>query len=122
MSRDKRNMKGEQEDKMNRKTRGTGRQEEYERQEEQEDKRNRKTRGTGRQEDQEDKRNRKTRGTERQEEQEDMRNRKDKRNRKGLRNRKLACLLGAQLGSEHEKNEGRKSRDTLPLIRIWRRI
>ena len=48
MSRDKRNMKGEQEDQMNRKTRGTGRQEEYERQEEQEDKRNRKTRGTGR--------------------------------------------------------------------------
>ena len=37
MSRDKRNMKGEQEDKMNRKTRGTGRQEE------QKDKRNRKT-------------------------------------------------------------------------------
>ena len=53
MSRDKRNMKGEQEDKMNRKTRGTGRQEEYERQEEQEDKRNRKTRGTGRHEEQE---------------------------------------------------------------------
>ena len=27
----------------------------------------------------------------------------------------LACLSGAQTGSNHEKNRGRKSRDTLPL-------
>ena len=27
----------------------------------------------------------------------------------------LACLSGAQIGSNHEKNEGQKSRDTLPL-------
>ena len=27
----------------------------------------------------------------------------------------LACLSGAQMGSNHEKNGGRKSRDTLPL-------
>ena len=28
----------------------------------------------------------------------------------------LGCLSGAQMGSNHEKNRGRKSRDTLPLI------
>ena len=28
----------------------------------------------------------------------------------------LACLLGAQMGSNHEKTGGQKSRDTLPLI------
>ena len=28
----------------------------------------------------------------------------------------LACLSGAQMGSNHAKNGGRKSRDTLPLI------
>ena len=27
----------------------------------------------------------------------------------------LSCLSGAQMGSNHEKNGGRKSRDTLPL-------
>ena len=27
----------------------------------------------------------------------------------------LACLSGAQMGSNHEKKGGRKSRDTLPL-------
>ena len=27
----------------------------------------------------------------------------------------LACLSGAQMGLNHEKNGGRKSRDTLPL-------
>ena len=27
----------------------------------------------------------------------------------------LACLSGAQIGLNHEKNGGRKSRDTLPL-------
>ena len=27
----------------------------------------------------------------------------------------LACLSGAQMGSIHEKNRGRKSRDTAPL-------
>ena len=27
----------------------------------------------------------------------------------------LACLSGAQMGSNHEKTGGRKSRDTLPL-------
>ena len=27
----------------------------------------------------------------------------------------LACLLGAQLGSNNENNGGQKSRDTLPL-------
>ena len=27
----------------------------------------------------------------------------------------LACLTGARMGSNHEKIEGRKSRDTLPL-------
>ena len=27
----------------------------------------------------------------------------------------LACLSRTQIGSNHEKNEGRKSRDTLPL-------
>ena len=26
----------------------------------------------------------------------------------------LACLSGAQIGSNHEKNGGRKSHDTLP--------
>ena len=38
----------------------------------------------------------------------------------------LACLSGAQMGSNHEKTGGRKSRDTLPLIqssgrkiRLW---
>ena len=33
-----------------------------------------------------------------------------------LRKTILACLSGAQLGSIHEKNRGRKSRDTAPLI------
>ena len=28
----------------------------------------------------------------------------------------LPCLSGAQMGSNHEQNRGRKSRDTLPLI------
>ena len=28
----------------------------------------------------------------------------------------LACLSGSQIGSNREKNGGRKSRDTLPLI------
>ena len=27
----------------------------------------------------------------------------------------LACLSGTQMGSNHERNGGRKSRDTLPL-------
>ena len=27
----------------------------------------------------------------------------------------LACLSGAYMGANHEKNGGRKSRDTLPL-------
>ena len=27
----------------------------------------------------------------------------------------LGCLSGAQMGSNHEKNRGRNSRDTLPL-------
>ena len=27
----------------------------------------------------------------------------------------LRCLSGSQMGSNHEKNRGRKSRDTLPL-------
>ena len=27
----------------------------------------------------------------------------------------LACLSGAQIGSKHEKNGGRKSHDTLPF-------
>ena len=30
----------------------------------------------------------------------------------------LDCLSGAQMGSNHEQNRGRKSRDTLPLIRL----
>ena len=47
------------------------------------------------------------------------------KNEKGLRTQKkifyskfentLACLLGAQLGSNNENNGGQKSRDTLPL-------
>ena len=32
-----------------------------------------------------------------------------------LRKTILACLSGAQMGSIHEKNRGRKSRDTAPL-------
>ena len=30
----------------------------------------------------------------------------------------LAYLSGAQMGSNHEKNDGRKSRDTLPLTTL----
>ena len=30
----------------------------------------------------------------------------------------LACLSGAQMGSIHEKNRGRKSHDTAPLKKI----
>ena len=30
----------------------------------------------------------------------------------------LACLSGAQMGSNHEKTGGRKSRDTLPLTKF----
>ena len=32
-----------------------------------------------------------------------------------LRKTILACLSGAQMGSIHEKNRGRKSRDNAPL-------
>ena len=32
-----------------------------------------------------------------------------------LRKTILACLSGAQMGPIHEKNRGRKSRDTAPL-------
>ena len=34
----------------------------------------------------------------------------------------LACLSGAQMGSNHEKTGGRKSRDTLPLRKYKRRL
>ena len=30
----------------------------------------------------------------------------------------LACLSGTQRGLNHETNRGRKSRDTLPLIKL----
>ena len=30
----------------------------------------------------------------------------------------FACLSGAQMGLNHEKNGGRKSRDTLPVIYV----
>ena len=30
----------------------------------------------------------------------------------------LACLSGSQIGSKHEKNGGKKSRDTLPLRKV----
>ena len=35
-----------------------------------------------------------------------------------LRKTILACLSGAQMGSIHEKNRGRKSCDTAPLKKI----
>ena len=38
-----------------------------------------------------------------------------------LRKTILACLSGAQMGSIHEKNRGKKSRDTAPLnTRKWK--
>ena len=30
----------------------------------------------------------------------------------------IACLSGAQLGLNHDKNGGRESRDTLPLMKV----
>ena len=37
-----------------------------------------------------------------------------------LRKTMLVCLPGAQMGSIHEKNRGRKSRETAPLRTVQR--